>query len=81
MRDDILESVFTLSFKENVAIFRSKGRRINTLSCLEYRCGIFYVMILHISIQGVGLLYRLLCFGFATTFFESDEIGSTLSVN
>ena len=67
------ESVFALSFQENVVVFNeSKDKR-------QHRSSVFACVYSTPNDTGVGIVSVYFLSGFARTFFEIDEIGSTLS--
>ncbi len=67
------ESVFALSFKENLAVFNESRDNDGTVICIRVR--VFNT----IDTGGGGIVLVCLLSGFARTFFETDESDSTLS--
>ena len=60
------ESVFALSLTENVAIFNSKGQRTALIPCID--TWLAHLVPIPQYLSWCGVLHRLFCYGFATTF-------------
>ena len=68
---DILESVFALSYYENVEVFKTEGYTNSTHFLYMYGWGVFYNPYLHIT--GVGHCIVYFSLGHSTTFIVIDE--------
>ena len=68
------ESVFALSFQENVVVFNeSKDKR-------QHRSSVFACVYLTLNDTGVGIVSVLFTFGLCQSLFRDKRIGSTLSL-